>query len=150
MARMHSRRKGKSGSKRPLKQVASWAPYKEKEVEKLVVKFAKAGKAPSEIGLVLRDTYGVQSVQALTYKKITTILDENKLLKALPEDLLSLIKKLIAIKQHQEKNRQDKTALRGMQLTDSKIMRLIKYYKRSGRLAEGWKLDRDKLKMYVG
>ena len=34
MARMHSRRKGKSGSKRPLKQVASWAPYKEKEVEK--------------------------------------------------------------------------------------------------------------------
>jgi len=32
---------------------------------------------------------------------------------------------------------------------DDKIMRLIKYYKQTGKLAEDWKLDRDKLKMYV-
>lgn len=149
MARMYSRRKGKSGSKRPLKRVSSWAPYKDKEVEKLVVKFAKTGKAPSEIGLLLRDTYGIQSIKALTGKKTTGILKEHQALKTLPEDLTNLIEKLIAVKKHMDKNRQDKTALRGIQLTEAKIQRLIKYYKRAGRLAEDWKLDRDRLKMYV-
>ena len=50
MARMYSGSKGKSGSKKPLSRVPSWAPYKEKEVEKLVIKYSKAGKSSSEIG----------------------------------------------------------------------------------------------------
>ncbi len=149
MARMYSRKKGKSGSTKPVKKVPSWAPYKEKEVEKLVVKYAKAGKSSSEIGLFLRDTYGISSVKALANKKITAILEENNLLKELPEDLLSLIRKQVMVQQHLEKNKQDKTAKRGMQLTTSKIRRLINYYQKTKKIPADWKLDMNRLKMYL-
>lgn len=146
---MHSRARGKSGSKKPIKKIPSWAPYKEKEVEKLVVKYAKAGKNTAEIGLLLRDSYGIHNVKALSGKNISAIVRENNLQKKLPEDMLSLIKRMITIKQHLQKNQQDKTALRGYQLTNSKVHRLVKYYKCSGRIAPEWKLDTDKLKMYL-
>ena len=149
MAKMHSRARGKSGSKKPIKKIPSWAPYKEKEVEKLVVKYAKAGKNNAEIGLLLRDSYGIHNVKALSAKNISTIVRENHLQKKLPEDILALIKRMIAVKQHMGKNKQDKTALRGYQLTNSKINRLVKYYKKVGRLSKEWKLDADKLKMYL-
>ncbi len=146
---MHSGAKGKSGSKKPIKKIPSWAPFKEKEVEKLIVKYAKAGKSTSEIGLLLRDAYGINSVKALTGKTVTAVLDENKLTKELPEDVLNLIKKIILVKQHLEKNKQDQTAKRGIILTTSKINRLVKYYKRSKRLPVDWKLDMTRLKMYL-
>ena len=146
---MHSRDKGKSKSTKPAKRVPSWAPYKEKEVEKLVIKFAKAGNTTSEIGLVLRDGYGIHSVKALTNKKINQILKENDLVKELPEDLLNLIRKMVEVKTHFEKNKQDMTAKRGLQLTQAKIMRLIKYYKKSKRLPVDWKFNPDRLKMYL-
>ena len=149
MARMHSGAHGKSGSKKPLKRIPSWAPYKEKEVEKLIIKYAKAGKTASQIGMILRDNYGIHSVRALTNKKLLGILTENKVAPALPEDILSLIKKMIAIKQHLEKNKHDQPARRGLLLTTSKIHRLSKHYQRTGRLAAGWQLDTERLKMYL-
>jgi|SRR3989338_31268 len=149
MAKMHSRARGKSGSKKPLKKIPTWAPYKDKEVEKLVVKFGKTGKANSEIGLMLRDTYGISSVKALAGKKIGKILAENNITKKLPEDLLGLIKRMISIKQHLEKNKMDRTAGRGLLLTESKIRRLTKYYKATKKLPEDWKLDMTRLKMYL-
>ena len=146
---MHSRDKGKSKSEKPDKKVPSWAPYKGKDVEKLIIKYAKAGKTASEIGMVLRDSYGINSVKALTEKKVTTVLVENKLTKELPEDLLNLIRKLIDINQHLLKNKQDQTAHRGKLLTTSKIRRLIKYYKRTNKLPQEWKFDQTRLKMYM-
>jgi small subunit ribosomal protein S15 len=146
---MHSGAKGKSGSKKPIKKVPSWAQYKDTEVEKLVIKYAKAGKTTSEIGLILRDVHGVNSVKALTNKSILELVTENKLQKKLPEDIINLIKRMIAIKQHLEKNHKDESAHRGLALTMSKINRLVKYYKDSGRLPEDWKLDNSRLKMYI-
>lgn len=146
---MHSRKKGKSGSKKPIKKTPSWAPYKGKETEKLVIKYSKAGKSSSEIGIALRDSYGINSVKALTGKNVSAILKENNLEKKLPEDLLNLIKKMIAINLHLEKNRQDQTAKRGLLLTDSKIRRLMKHYKSTKRLPQDWKLDTSRLKMYL-
>ena len=149
MARMHSRKRGQSGSKKPAKKVPSWAPFKEKEVEKLIVKYSKAGKTTSEVGMILRDSYGIHSVKALTGKSISAVTQENKLGKTLPEDMTSLIRRMIEIKQHFDKNKQDMTALRGLQLTEAKIRRLVKYYKRSKRLALDWQFDTDRLKMYL-
>ena len=149
MARMHSRKRGQSGSKKPAKKVPSWAPFKEKEVEKLIVKYSKAGKTTSEVGMILRDSYGIHSVKALTGKSISAVAQENKLGKTLPEDMTSLIRRMIEIKQHFDKNKQDMTALRGLQLTEAKIRRLVKYYKRSKRLALDWQFDTDRLKMYL-
>jgi small subunit ribosomal protein S15 len=149
MARMHSRDKGKSGSSKPVKETPAWAPYKGKDVEKLIVKYAKAGKKASEIGLVLRDSFGIHNVKALTNKKITQILADNDLKKEIPEDLQNLIRKLVAAKTHFEKNRQDMTAKHGIELTSSKILRLVRYYQKSHKLPEGWKLDMNRLKMYL-
>ncbi len=151
MARMHSRRKGKAGSKKPIrKTVPSWLRYKPKEVELLVVKLAKEGYAPSKIGLFLRDTYGIPDVKLVTKKKITQILKENNLLPELPEDLTALIKKSIALIKHLEKNHQDKTAKRGLQLTESKIKRLIKYYKKVKKLPADYKYESEKAGLLVG
>ena len=149
MARMHSRKKGKSGSSKPVKKVASWVRYKEKEIEKLIVKLAKAGKSSSEIGISLRDSYGVNSVKAIMNTKITNVLKKNDLNKEIPEDLMSLIQKLVKNRTHYQNNKHDKTALRGVQLTTSKMMRLIKYYKKAGQLPADWKFDQERIKLYV-
>ena len=150
MARMHSRKKGKSGSVKPLKKVPSWTPYKkEKEVEKLVLKYGKAGQSTSEIGMTLRDGYGIPCVKTSTKKSVSQILKENNLLKDIPEDLSNLIKKLVAIKQHLEKNKQDQTAKRGLLLANSKIRRLTKYYKKAKKIPADWQLDMSRLKMYL-
>ncbi len=149
MARMHSGAIGKAGSKKPAKRIPSWAPYKEKEVEKLVVKYAKGGKSKSEIGMMLRDSYGIHNVKALTGKSVGAIVAENNAGKKLPDDIIALIKKLITIQTHLGKNKHDETAHRGLILTNSKIMRLVYYYKRSKILPADWELDKDRLKMYV-
>ena len=81
MARMHSRKKGKSASTKPVKKaIPSWSRYKAREVELLVLKLAKEGKTSSQIGIVLRDMYGVVDVKIITKKSITDILREKKLL----------------------------------------------------------------------
>jgi small subunit ribosomal protein S15 len=149
MARMHSRKRGKSGSTKPTTEMPGWVTYTETEVEKLVLKYKKEGKSTSEIGMILRDKYGVPSVKAITKKRINDILEENNLKREIPEDLLNLIHRLIALKTHLEKNHKDQTAKRGLLLTDSKIRRLIKYYQKSKRLPSDWKLNRNRLKMYL-
>ena len=150
MARMHSRKRGKAGSKRPVRSsVPSWVRYNAKEAEMLIIKLAKEGKSPSRIGLILKDTYGVPNVKELIGKKVTKILEEKNLLSKLPEDLLALIKKSVGLKKHMEANHHDKFSKRGMQLTESKIKRLVKYYKRTGKLAESWKYQPDRMRMYL-
>lgn len=142
MARMHSRKRGKHGSKKPAKKTApSWIRYKAKEVELLIAKLAKEGKSTSQIGTLLRDTYGIPNVLALCGKSVSTILTEKKLMQEVPEDLTSLFKRYAGIKKHIVSNKNDETAARGLHLTESKIGRLVKYYKRTGRISEAWKFD---------
>ena len=121
--------------------------YSPKEIESLVVKLAKTGKTTSEIGSELRDGYGIPDVKTLTKKKINEILKENKLESKLPEDLKNLIRREIAILKHREKNKQDQTSKRGLQLTEAKINRLVKYYKKKGVLEKTWKYTREKAEL---
>jgi|SRR3989344_1276254 len=149
MARKYSGSKGKAGSKKPANMNPAWITHKSKEIEMLIVKLAKAGDAPSQIGLKLRDTYGIPSVRATTEKRITEILAEKKLLKALPEDLTSLIKRAVQIRKHMERSKKDMTAVRGIMLTESKIKKLAKYYVSKGKLAKEWRYDRATAEMLV-
>ncbi len=145
MARMHSRKRGKHGSKKPAKKTSpSWTLYDAKKAELLIAKLAKDGKSTSQIGILLRDIYGIPSVLALCGKSISAILREKKLLTEVPEDLTTLFKKYSAIGKHLESNKHDETAARGLHLTESKINRLIKYYKRSGRIQETQKFDAER------
>jgi small subunit ribosomal protein S15 len=150
MARMYSRARGKSGSKKPIKKtVPSWMGYKSKEIEMLIVKLAKEKLTASQIGLHLRDVYGIPNEKIITKKSITNILKEKELLPKIPEDLLYLIRKSIFVKKHLEENKQDKTALRGLQITESKIRKLIKYYKKTKVLPQDWKYDPSMVRLYV-
>ncbi|MBR9699594.1 30S ribosomal protein S15 [Candidatus Woesearchaeota archaeon] len=150
MARMHGGAKGKSGSTKPSGKTGyAWLSYKPREVEMLIVKMAKEGKPASLIGLTLRDAYGIPDARVLLKKKITEVLKAKKLVKELPEDMLALIKRSVALHKHMNENKQDMTAKRGLQLTESKIKRLIKYYKKNGRIAEDWKYDPSKAGMFL-
>ena len=150
MARMFSRKKGKSGSTNPVtKSVPSWVKYSAKEVELLIVKYAKEGKTPSQIGLYLRDEYGIPDVKMLLKKSVTQILDEKKLSKKLPEDLMALLKKVLAIQEHLEHNHKDEPAKRGLTLTESKILSLVRYYKKTGRVSKDWNYNPKQIKMYI-
>ena len=147
---MYSRKKGKAGSTKPLrKKLPSWVRYKPKEVELLIVKLAKDGKTPSQVGMVLRDIYGIPLTSKVTGKRIGKILEEKKLLGKLPEDIMALIKKSIAVRKHIELNHKDESAHRGLTLTESKIKRLVKYYKRIGKLADDWKYNPERIRMYI-
>lgn len=142
MARKYSRKHGKSGSKKPIKKsLPVWLSYKPKEVELLIAKLAKEGKNSSEIGVVLRDAYGISDVRILCKKKISQILKEKKIAPELPDDLTALIRNSVAIRKHLDTNHRDETAKRGLILTESKIKALTKHYKKTGKLASGWKFD---------
>lgn len=150
MARMYSRKKGKSASKKPVKKtIPVWMRYKPREIEMLITKLAKEGKTTSWIGTILRDTYGIPDVKLVCKKKISTILKEKKIERELPEDLTALIKRAVMLRKHLEENKKDKTAKRGLQLTESKIKRLVKYYKKSGKLTSEWKYDPAKAGFYL-
>lgn len=150
MARMYSRKKGKSGSVHPsVKQVPSWVKYKAKEIELLIVKYAKEGKTPSQIGLYLRDEYGIPDVKLITKKSITQILKTKGFEKKLPEDLTALLKKVLLIQQHLEQNHKDQPARRGLTLTESKILRLVRYYKTIDRLPKDWNYDPKQIRFYI-
>jgi small subunit ribosomal protein S15 len=150
MARMYSGKHGKSGSTKPVRKVQpTWVKYKPFEVEKLVVKLAKEGKTSSQIGIALRDMYGIPSVRVVTKKKIQDIMSENKVSPELPEDLISLIRRVIATELHTQTHKKDFTGKRGLQLIESKIRRLVKYYKRQGRLPENWTYAREQSKFLV-
>ena len=142
MARRYSKKHGKSGSKKPIKKTLPvWLRYKPKEVELLIAKLAKEEKNSSEIGIILRDTYGIPDVRTLCKKKISQILKEKKIAPEVPDDLTALIRKSVEIRKHMGTNSKDETAKRGLTLTESKIKLLTKYYKKTGKLASEWKFD---------
>lgn len=150
MARMHSGAKGKSGSKRPSQPTKSpWVTMERAELEKLIVKFAKEGKSSSQIGLILRDSYGIPDASLILDKQIYGVIKEHKLQGKVPEDLQALMRRSYSLRKHLETNKQDKDAKRGIALTDSKINRLVKYYKESGVLEPTFKYKPSELNIYI-
>lgn len=149
MARIHARKKGKAGSKRPsTRTTPRWVRYKKNEVEELVVKLAKEGKTTSKIGLILRDQFGIPSVKNMTGKTVSQIMKEKKLYPEIPEDLLNLLKQAVNLREHLRKNKKDYTSKRGLELLESKIRRLGKYYDRKG-ILPGWRYEPEQAKLLV-
>ncbi|MEF8873562.1 MAG: 30S ribosomal protein S15 [Candidatus Thermoplasmatota archaeon] len=148
MSRMHSPKKGRSGSTRPnLEENPDWVTVEEDEIEELIVKLAKRGRTSSEIGVILRDQYGVPDVELAIDKSVTDILEENDLDPEFPEDLLALMERAVNLKEHLEEHPKDKANRRGLRLVESKIRRLVKYYKKEEKLDEDWKYSINKAEM---
>lgn len=149
MARMYSRKKGKSRSKKPQKKEAPWVKYKPKEIEDIIIKLAKKGYSSAKIGLILRDQYGIPLTRGLTKKKISSIMREHNTYPEFPEDIFNLIKKAVNLRAHLDKNKKDYTSKRGLELTESKIRRLAKYYKKKDVIGKDWKWDIERAKLLV-
>jgi small subunit ribosomal protein S15 len=148
MARMYSRKRGRSGSKKPIQKIAPWVKYKPKEIEEIVIKLAKKGYQSAQIGLVLRDQYGIPTAR-INKTKISKIMKDNELYPKFPEDMLNLMKKAVNLHTHMNKNKKDHTSKRGLELTESKIRRLAKYYIKKGALPKGWKYDAEQARLLV-
>lgn len=147
---MGKQKSGKHGSKKmPVKRVPKWLKYTKEEVENLVVKLGKEKIPSAKIGIILRDQYGIPDVKAITGKSISQILKENKLYPEIPEDLFFLLKKAVRLREHLEKHKGDKTSKRGLELLESKIRRLGKYYVRKGLLPKDWTYSPEQAKLLV-
>ncbi len=133
-------RTGKSRSRRPLsKRPPTWCKYGPEEVEAFVIKLAKEENAPSKIGVILRDQYGIPLVKPIVGKSIKEIIMDGGIEVPVPEDLNNLLQKASRISRHLNRNRSDVLNRRSLQLIVSRIRRLAKYYRRTGTLPKDWK-----------
>ena len=134
MARMHTRRRGSSGSDRPVADdPPEWSDVDPEEIENRVVELAEQGHDPSQIGMKLRDegvkVVPIPNIKLATDKKVTTILEEHDADNELPEDLRNLMERAVRLRRHVDDNGQDMQNKRALQNTESKIRRLVNYYR---------------------
>jgi small subunit ribosomal protein S15 len=131
---MHTRRRGSSDSDKPAAtEPPEWSDVDEEAIEERVVELAEAGHSPSEIGVKLRDE-GVEGtpvpdVSLATGKKVTEILEEHDADPEIPEDLRNLMERAIRLREHMEDNPGDHQNKRALQNAESKIRRLVDYYR---------------------
>ena len=118
-----------------------WVTYSNEEIEEMILKFTKEGKSTSEIGIILRDTYGIPSVKEVTGERINEILKRNGQASEYPEDLMNLIRRAVNIRDHLEENPKDLHSKRGLTIIESRIRRLGSYYVSEGELPEGWRYN---------
>lgn len=150
MARMHTRRKGQSGSKKPIRtEPPAWSNTNMDEIENTILQLANQGKTSSEIGMILRDRYGVPDVTLVTGKRIITIMKEKNAAPKVPEDISNLIVKVLELKKHIDRNPKDVLNKRSLNNMVSKIRRLEKYYHREGVLPEDWKYSIERAEMLI-
>lgn len=131
--------RGRSLSSRPVsKRPPSWVTYQPDEVKALIINLAREGRSQSEIGTVLRDEHGVPLVKPIVGYGVGKVLNEAGLAKTVPEDLYNLMVQATRMKRHMDRNKKDYGTKRGLQITESMIYRLTKYYKRVGKLPKDW------------
>ena len=93
------------------------------------------------IGIILRDQYGIPNVKEVFGTKMSKIVEELNLKSKYPEDLVNLVRKASHLRKHLEENKKDLHSKRGLQLIESKIRRLVKFYKKQGIFPTKWKYD---------
>jgi len=148
MAKLHTKKKGKSGS-RKVKGSQKWVEFSAEEIEKMIIDLRKAGNSASKIGHVLRDQYGIGSIQEITGKSIMEII-ESKIGKVdYPDDILNLIKRSVSLRKHLERHRSDAHNRTKLHSVEAKIRRIGSYYTRTGKLPADWSYDPTKAALLV-
>ena len=131
---MHARRRGSSDSDKPAAdEPPEWSDIEPEKIEERVVQLAEQGHDPSQIGLKLRDEgvagVPVPDVKAATGKKVTEILEEHDAEPEIPEDLRNLMERAVRLNEHVKEHPQDKQNKRARQNVESKVRRLVDYYR---------------------
>lgn len=140
MARMHSKKRGKSKSHKP-KGAISESSHSNEEIKQVVVELARKGTRPSQIGIILRDQYGMGNVRTAFGERLNSIIKKEGLASKYPQDLLDLIRKAVKLRRHMKKNHGDEHNKVKLMHMESKIHRLSLYYKKSKILDKNWKYD---------
>lgn len=143
MARLHTKKKGKSGS-RKFSGTSVPVEMSKDDVEKIVFDLYRAGNAPSVIGHILRDQYAIGNVREVTGKSVKQIIESMSGKKEFPENLANLMKKAVGLRAHLEKHKSDLHNKIKLQSIETKIRRLAKYYIRKKELPADWKYDPEK------
>jgi small subunit ribosomal protein S15 len=139
LARIHAHTHGKSHSTRPISYTSpSWI-NQNSELSTIIVQLSKDGLSPSEIGVRMRDQYGVPLIKPILGKGINKVLQENNSTSEMAEDLNQLVQKALALQKHLKVHNTDKRNIRSLELIEAKIHRLSKYYKKKGKIAQSWK-----------
>lgn len=151
MKRLHKNsRRGRSHSIRPATpSPPNWLGYSQQEIELIIEELAKKGYSSSQIGVVLRDQFGVPLAKTVIGKKIGKVLEERGLAPKIPEDLFNLIKRAVNLRRHIDEQPKDELSKRGLIFTESKIRRLTRYYKKVGKLPYSWEYDPQTAKLLV-
>ena len=140
MGRMHTHNHGKSHSIRPIElKKPEWVTMETKEIEALIIKYAKEGMTSSLIGIKLRDQYAIPLVKPILHKTILDVLKENDLVPEIPEDLNNIVLKAVNLQKHLKENRNDSRNVRSLELIEAKVHRLSTHYKKKGILPKKWK-----------
>ena len=139
---MYGQGKGISKSSMPYKKVPPrWLNIQVSEVTERIEQLAKKGYKPSQIGVILRDNYAVPQSRLITGAKILRVLKKRGLAPEIPEDLYHLMKRAVAMRKNIKKNHRDKDSKYRLILVESKIHRLVRYYKLTKQIAANWKYD---------
>merc|ERR1712224_249094 len=96
------------------------------------------GLTPSQIGVALRDRLCIPKVKSITGSKILRILKLAGMAPEIPEDLYSLVKKAVTMRNHLEGNIKDKDSKYHLIIVESRIHRLVRYYRNSKKLPATW------------
>ena len=139
MTRIHSHRRGKSQSFRPINKNLDWVEVTSAQISEIISKLNKEGLNSSQIGDVLRDQYTVPSVRAVVGKKMKEILEDIDASPTIPEDLDSLVKRAVRLQNHLKTNKGDRKNVRSLELLEAKIHRVSKYYKTRNVIPKDWK-----------
>lgn len=146
---MHTRKKGRSSSTKPVElKKPTWVTQTPEEIEDLIVELAKTGKTEAQIGQTLRDQHAIPSVKVMTGKSISQVLKSRKAAGEYPSDLIDLIRRAMNMRKHLGKNTRDSTNKKKLVDVESKIKRLVRYY-RGNKLPKNWKYDPEKAALLV-
>lgn len=120
-----------------------------KEVEELIARLVREGHPPSEIGVILRDQHGIPSIKKATGKSVLEILEAQGLRPEIPEELMNMIRKAVALYRHVTEHKRDTGSRRSLEVLESRIHKLVRYYVREGKLPRGWRYDRERAALLV-
>jgi small subunit ribosomal protein S15 len=140
VSRIHSGRKGRSGSHRPYPLTRpEWVTISSEEVVTQAVQLAKGGRSAAQVGLALRDGFGVPGARALTGKRLAKLLADSGVKAEIPDDLQALLKRVVHLQRHLDTHPNDLANRRGLTLMESRIRRLARYYRQTRRIPESWR-----------
>ncbi len=113
--------------------------YTADELKALTIKLAKEGLTRSQVGVMLRDEYGVPLAKPIMGISIGEVLAQADLAPKVPEDLQNLLEKARRVQRHLEIHKSDGKNVRSLELIEAKIYRLSKYYRSIGILPKDFK-----------